>query len=232
MRYKKPGASQPSSGSRSQQLCDAIEEDIVYGRLAPGARLDEVQLAERFGVSRTPIREALLQLSSSGLVEIRPRRGAIVAEVGPQRLYEMFEAMAELEAACGRLAARRMTAQEREAFRRAHEACREPAAGKQDSEAYFELNERFHQALYDGSHNAFLAEQARALQRRLRPYRRLQLRVATRVSQSFAEHEKIVDAVCAGDAEGAVEGIRGHVTIQGERFGDLVAALGSLQRAA
>src|SRR2546422_2915617 len=92
--------------SRSQQLCEAIEEDIVYGRLTPGSRLDETQLGGRFGVSRTPIREALLQLASSGLVEIRPRRGTVVAEVGPQRLYEMFETMAELEAACARLASR------------------------------------------------------------------------------------------------------------------------------
>lgn len=217
--------------SRSQQLCEAIEEDIVYGRLTPGSRLDETQLGRRFGVSRTPIREALLQLASSGLVEIRPRRGTVVAEVGPQRLYEMFETMAELEAACARLASRRMTDAERDAFRNAHEACRD-AADKLDSAAYFDLNERFHQTLYDGSHNSFLVAQARALQRRLRPYRRLQLRVPKRVSDSFREHESIVDAVYAGDPERAAECIRGHVTVQGERFGDLVAALGALPRAA
>lgn len=217
--------------SRSRLLSDAIEEDIVYGRLAPGARLDETRLAERFGVSRTPIREALRQLASSGLVEIRPRRGAVIAIVGPQRLYEMFETMAELEGACARLAARRMTVLERDAFRRAHDACRK-SASKLDSDAYFDLNERFHQMLYDGSHNPFLAEQARALQRRLRPYRRLQLRVPTRVTQSFAEHEEIVDAVASGEADLAAEAIRKHVTVQGERFGDLVAALGGLARAA
>ena len=224
-------AKQIVSGNRSRQLCDAIEEDIAYGRLAPGARLDEVTLAERFGVSRTPIREALLQLASSGMVELRPRRGAVVAEVGPQRLYEMFEAMAELEAACARLASRRMTDAERKAFRKAHDACRGPA-GKLDSDVYFDLNEKFHRALYDGSHNGFLAEQAHALQRRLRPYRRLQLRVPKRVGDSFREHEKIVEAVCSGEAERAAGAMRAHVSVQGERFGDLVAALGSLQRAA
>lgn len=224
-------AKQALSPNRSRQLRDAIEEDIVYGRLAPGARLDEVTLAERFGVSRTPIREALLQLSFSGMVELRPRRGAVVAEVGPQRLYEMFEAMAEIEASCARLASRRMTIAERKAFRKAHEACRSPA-GKLDSDVYFDLNEKFHQALYDGSHNGFLAEQAHALQRRLRPYRRLQLRVPKRVGDSFREHEKIVEAVCSGEAERAAEAMRAHVSVQGERFGDLVAALGALQRAA
>lgn len=219
------------SGNRSRRLSDALEEDIVYGKLAPGARLDEVTLAARFGVSRTPIREALLQLASSGMVELRPRRGALVAEVGPHRLYEMIETMAELEACCARLATRRMTEEERQAFRKLHEACRAPAA-KRNSDVYFERNEKFHQALFDGSHNAFLANQARALQRRMRPYRRLQLRVGRRLADSFREHENIVEAVFAGDAEGAAEAMRTHVTVQGERFGDLVAALGALQHAA
>jgi DNA-binding GntR family transcriptional regulator len=221
--------SEPRGGHR-ERLCEAIEEDIVYGRLGPGARLDELALAERFSVSRTPIREALLQLSSSGLVLLRPRRGAIVAEVGPQGLYEMFETMAELEAACARFAARRMTIVERQGFRRAHEDCQKPAA-KRASDVYFELNERFHLLLYEGSHNGFLAEQARALQRRLRPYRRLQLRVPARIEQSFAEHGKIVEAVCDGHAERSAESIRDHVSVQGERFGDLVAAVGSMKAA-
>ena len=217
-------AKQTVSGNRSRRLCDALEEEIVYGKLAPGARLDEVSLAGRFGVSRTPIREALLQLASSGMVELRPRRGAVVAEVGPHRLYEMIETMAELEASCARLAARRMSEEERQAFRKMHEASR-AAAEKRSSETYFERNEKFHQALFDGSQNEFLANQARALQRRLRPFRRLQLRVGRRITDSFREHENIVKAVLAGDAERAAEAVRAHVTVQGERFGDLVSAL-------
>ncbi len=70
------------------------------GRLKPGQRLVEVGLAERFDVSRTPIREALIQLAASGMVEIRPRRGAFVALLGPRELIESFELMAEIEAAC------------------------------------------------------------------------------------------------------------------------------------
>ena len=78
------------------KLRDEIENGIVTGAFAPGERLDEVQLAKRFGVSRTPIREALMQLGAIGLVEIRPRRGAVVVDPGPDRIYEMFEVMAEL----------------------------------------------------------------------------------------------------------------------------------------
>ena len=94
---------------RSEQLRQAIEEKIAIGEYAPGRRLDEVELAASFGVSRTPLREALIQLGSAGLLDVRPRRGAVVAEVDPRRLCEMFEVMAELEAMCGRLAARRIT---------------------------------------------------------------------------------------------------------------------------
>src|SRR3954464_12870938 len=105
---------------RSDQLREAIEEKIAMGEYPPGMRLDEAPLLAQFGVSRTPLREALIQLPSLGLVGIRPRlasrglvdirpgRGARFAEVSPHRLIEMFEVMGELEAMCARLAARRM----------------------------------------------------------------------------------------------------------------------------
>ena len=89
------------------KLRDQIENEILTGDMPPGFRLDEVTLANRFGVSRTPIREALFQLASAGLIEIRPRRGAVVAEVGPERMVQMFEVMAGLEGMAGRLAAER-----------------------------------------------------------------------------------------------------------------------------
>jgi DNA-binding GntR family transcriptional regulator len=215
----------------SDQLREAIEEEIAVGRLAPGSRIDEKELGERFGVSKTPIREALIQLASSGLIEIRRRKGATVAVVEPRRLYEMFDVMAELEATCARRAARRMTPEHQRALTAALQACK-AAAGAGDPDAYFHVNEDFHCAIYVASQNQFLAEQALALHRRLRPYRRLQLRVRERMANSLAEHEAIVAAIVAGNAELAAERIRGHVTIQGERFGDLVASLAQLPAAA
>jgi len=215
----------------SESLREAIEEEVATGKLLPGTHLDEIELAKRFGVSRTPIREALSLLAGEGLVEIRPRRGAVVAQVTPQRLVEMFEVMAELEAMCARLAARRITDPELAALEAAHERCREAAAG-QDSDAYFYANEHFHQAIYHAGHNAFLAEQAVSLQRKVRPYRRLQLRVRNRVNRSFEEHQEILDALKAGDADKAVTAIRSHVVVQGERFADLVAGLARLENEA
>ncbi len=94
---------------RADLIADAIEELILEGTFDDGDRLDEVQLAERFNVSRTPIREALQRLILSGLVEQLPRRGVFVRQPGPVELIEMFEVMAELEAVCARLAASRIS---------------------------------------------------------------------------------------------------------------------------
>ncbi len=212
----------------SQSLREAIEEQIATGVLLPGARLEENELAARFGVSRTPVREALRLLVGEGLVETRPHRGSVVARMSPQRLVEMFEVMAEFEAMCARLAARRMSPDDLAVLAKAHDACRD-AARSNDSDAYFYANEGFHFAIYAGAHNAFLAEQAAALQRKLRPYRRLQLRVRGRVRRSFDEHQGIVDALTAGDAAAAAERLRSHVVVQGERFADLIASLGRLE---
>lgn len=216
------------SEKTAHRLKDEIEDDIVSGRLSPGERLDEASLAARFGVSRTPIREALLGLAASGMVEMRPHRGATVAIIGPDRLVEMFEVMAELEAMCGRLAARRMLPAEHRALQVIHKACQR-AVEADDPDRYYYENERFHFAIYEGSGNAFLAEQARTLHRRLQPYRRLQLRVRNRMPASYREHDGVVAALISGNGEDAAERLRAHVTVQGERFADLVASMRSLK---
>lgn len=216
---------------RSEQLGDEIEERIATGIYRPGMRLDEQELADEFEVSRTPIREALIQLSAAGLVDMRPRRGAVVADIGPARLCEMFDVMGELEAMCGRLAARRISREEQAALQAAHNAC-EAARDVDDPDEYYRRNEVFHRCIYVASHNDFLAEQASSLHRRLRPYRRLQLRVRNRMQTSYSEHQAIVDAILAGDGELAAERLRKHVTVQGERFADLVSSLVLLKEGA
>lgn len=89
----------------------------------------------------------------------------------------------------------------------------------------------FHHAIYAGSHNQFLIEQARSLARRLRPYRRLQLRVRDRLPTSFAEHDGVVQAIINGDGDLAAQRARDHVMIQGQRFADLMASLSQLTAA-
>lgn len=219
------------SKRRSEELRDAIEEMIAFGKLQPGERLDETVLAERFGVSRTPVREALNQLATAGMVEIRPRRGAVVAEIGPRRLVEMFEVMAELEGMCGRLAARRMTETEQQALLAAQEGCK-AAMDANDPDDYYQRNDEFHGVIYAASHNDFLIEQTWILRRRMRAFRRLQLRVRGRIPIAFMEHEEIIAALVSGQGERTAELLKEHVTVQGKRFADLIASLPQTNRAA
>ncbi len=197
-------------GLLSERIRNALTDAIASGDFAAGTVLDEQLLADRYGASRTPVREALRQLAASGLVEIRPRRGVVVARLTPQRIGDMFEASAEIEALCARLAAYRMTPLERGALMDLHgETAEAVAAG--DVDAYDRLNRAFHEALYAGTHNAFLAEQALALRERLAAFRRTQLRQGDRIHRSRDEHGDILTALCEGDGESAGRRMRAHM---------------------
>jgi len=209
---------------RADSIAEALEQLIFDGTFADGMRLDEVQLAEQFNVSRTPIREAFQRLAQSGMVEAIPRRGVFVRQPGPVELLEMFEVMAELEAACARLAASRITEPALQALHETNARCNAAVATK-DSDGYYRENERFHAALYRQSGNAFLEQECLRLHRRLQPFRRMQLRFRGRLSQSMGEHEAIVTALEAGDGDTAAAVIRGHVAVQGEKFHMLMASL-------
>jgi DNA-binding GntR family transcriptional regulator len=213
---------------RSDQIADDLEALILEGHFADGARLDETQLAERFNVSRTPIREALLRLAQSGLVEQLPRRGVFVRQPGPVELMEMFEVMAELEGICARLAATRISDAALEDLRQNNIRCQKTVEA-QDADSYYLENERFHQTLYRQSGNGFLERECLRLHRRLKPFRRLQLRLRGRLLQSMAEHEAIVDALGRGDGTGAARAIHSHVAVQGEKFHHLMASLRAAQ---
>src|SRR3954467_322971 len=146
LRYNVPLRMEVNEMRLADTLRDQLEQDIVTGALRPGARLDEQSLAARFGVSRTPIREALMQLATAGLIILQPRRGAFVASLSLKEIIERFEVMAALEAACGALAARRITDEERRELLEAHEACVREAAGG-GSDAYYYENEHFHEVI-------------------------------------------------------------------------------------
>jgi len=194
----------------SDRIRNMLSDDIASGALAAGAALDEQQLADRFGVSRTPVREALRQLSVSGLVEMRPRRGVVVARMTPERIMDMFETMAEIEAVCVRLATYRMTPIERSRLIDLNEAGRRLAA-EGDVDGYDRINHAFHEAIYGATHNAFLAEQASLLRARLTAFRRAQLRHHDRPNRSAGEHQAIMDALAEGDGEAAARRMRAHM---------------------
>lgn len=211
---------------RADNIAEALEERIFNGTYPNGERLDEVRLAEQFGVSRTPLREAFQRLALSGLVELIPRRGAFVRQPGPIELMEMFEVMSELEAICGRLAARRITEEALAELRDANSKCKAAVAAN-DTDRYYIENERFHRVIYRQSGNGFLEQEAAKLHKRLKPFRRQQLRFRGRMGQSMAEHEAIVAALSAGDSDRAGQVLRDHVAVQGEKFHHLMASLKS-----
>lgn len=216
--------------TRAERLAGEIADAILSGDLAPGARLDEQSLADRFQVSRTPVREALRQLGSSGLIEIRPRRGAAVATVSPAQLETLFVAMGEIEATCARLSAMSMSPIERRRLGALHDRMGELVAA-QDGEAYADANIAFHDALYAGSHNEVIVEMARGLRRRLAPYRRAQFRAPGRLPRSHAEHEGVLRAVLAGDAAASHAAMLHHVSLVEDAFDQVAARLAATQPA-
>jgi len=186
------------SRRRADIIADALEELVFTGGFSDGDRLDEIRLARQFEVSRTPIREALGRLVASGLAEQIPRRGVLAA----QRITEA--ALQDLDAANAR--------------------CDAAIAGG-DTDGYYRENEQFHHMIYHQAGNAFLEREALRLHRRLKPFRRMQLRLRGRMAQSMAEHEAVVSALRAGDEQRAAEVLRGHVAIQGEKFHLLMSSL-------
>jgi DNA-binding GntR family transcriptional regulator len=210
--------------NNDKQVRDLIEEAILTLRYPPGQKLDETRLAEEYKVSRTPIREAIRQLAENGLIELRPRRSAIVANPQLHEILEIFEVMSELEGAAGARAAQRLTQDDKVALLAAHARC-VTSAEREDFDGYYYDNEAFHQVIYQSSHCGFLTEQCNALHRRLRPYRRMQLRVHNRLKTSIDEHSQIVEAILAGDSGQARALLIGHVGIQGDRFNDLLSSL-------
>lgn len=203
--------------TRAEELRQQLSDEIVRGVLPPGAPLDETELAQRFNVSRTPVREALRQLTASGLIESRPHRGAVVAQPSIERLTGMFEAMAELEALCAGLAAERMPAVQRHALEAIHEELR-VLSYDGNPERFHAVNERFHNAIYQGSQNDYIAEITLATRVRVQPFRRAQFRNLGRLAKSQAEHDRVVVAIMRGDKNGASAAMRDHIVLVRDEY--------------
>jgi DNA-binding GntR family transcriptional regulator len=209
--------------TRAERLAGDIADAILDGAFAPGFRLDEQLLAQRYGVSRTPVREALRQLAASGLIDMRPRRGAIVARGTPAELEALFVAMGEMEATCARLAAISMTPVERRRLQSLHDRMAElMRAGEPDP--YAEANQGFHEAIYAGAHNAVLANFTAQLRRRLAPFRRAQFRTPGRLPRSHAEHETVVRAILSGDSAAAHAAMLHHVSLVEDAYDAFASA--------
>tara|TARA_B100000989_G_scaffold230339_1_gene177181 strand:+ start:1005 stop:1676 length:672 start_codon:yes stop_codon:yes gene_type:complete len=211
----------------SAKIRESLEQRIIRGELSIGKRLDEANLSAQYGVSRTPVREALQRLAESGLAEHLPRRGTFVRAPSLSEIVEMFEVMSELECMAVRLAVRRATNTEIDTLTASNEACR-AAFEASDTKRYYELNAVVHRQIYKMSGNGFLASEAQRLHDRLRPFRRLQLRVRGRMGESMHEHDMILAGIRDGNTQQAVDTMRRHITVLGERFNDLVSGFNLL----
>jgi DNA-binding GntR family transcriptional regulator len=211
------------TSTQAERLADQIAAAVLTGDFQPGFRLDEHMLAERFGVSRTPVREALRQLASTGLIEIKPRRGATVASATSAQLDTLFGAMAEVEATCSRLAAMSMTPIERRRLQSLHESMAEIVA-RNDSDGFAAANLTFHTLIYTGAHNDIITEFATGLRRRLAPFRRAQFWTEGRLPRSQEEHGTVVRAILIGDALAAHAAMFHHMSLVEESFDRLAAA--------
>ena len=219
-----PGIKAPAANaSLAERIRSAVEADILAGLLAPGSAIDEKLLAARFGVSRTPVREALLWLGAHGLVEFQPRAAIRVRRPDSAELVALLEYLAELEAMCARLAAQRMTLAQREALRAAQGAAAACAA-MDDRPGYAQANEAFHTLLYAGSGNPVVVVQLQRTRARLAAFRRLVMEQPGRLAGASQEHDAIVSAVLNGDGDAAMRTMRDHVLRKGKAMADVVLA--------
>jgi len=203
--------------TRAEELRLQLADEIVRGVYAPGAPLDETRIANRFNVSRTPVREAIRLLAASGLVEVRPHRAAVVARPDANQLAEMFEAMAGLEGLCAGYAAERMTIAERHALEEIHERLR-VLIQSGDPQQYHEVNEAFHNAIYEGAHNAYLADLTLSTRSRVQPFRRAQFRNLGRLAKSHIEHDRVVEAILRGEKAVASAAMNEHIILVREEY--------------
>lgn len=208
---------QPTKRTLAEELRQQLADDIVRGALEPGSLLDESEIARRFNVSRTPVREALRQLVASGLVNARAHRSAVVARPTVVQLNSMFEAMAELEALCAALAAERMSVVQRRELEGLHERLR-ILSYDGNPQLFHEVNEAFHNAIYAGSQNGYVAEMALATRARVQPFRRAQFRNLGRLAKSYVEHDRVVVAIMRGDKAGAANAMRDHIETVREEY--------------
>ena len=208
----------------ADKLISDIRNEVSSGILKPGDQLEVTALAERFGVSRTPIREAIRTLVESGVLETRPRKGSFVRVLSAKQLLDLFQVAAELEGMACRLAALSLTKENVEAIESGLAKCTQ-AAEFQNNVEYAMANLDFHTAIHIASGNDWLIEQLRQLQINLNSYRTMPYEIRGRLKKSTDEHKIICDAILSGDGEHACNLMRDHMMLQGKRLPSIIASL-------
>lgn len=195
------------------QVADRLREQIYQHELTPGDAIDEMALCERYGISRTPLREALKVLSSEGLIELIPRRGSFVRSMEIDELNELFPVMAVLEGLCAREAVENCTAEELKELEVMHDQLEE-FVKQGDIDGYYEQNFIFHQTVQDLSGNKWLQRIIGDLRKVLRLARHMQLTIPGRLQESLEEHRQIMQAFSKNDPDLADQNMQNHLKQQ------------------
>jgi DNA-binding GntR family transcriptional regulator len=201
---------------RSEGLLDALREAILTGRYAPGTRLVQEELAEAFGMSRIPLREALRRLEGEGLVVITPNRGAIVRPLAPKDIVDLYELRLAFESLALRRAAERY-ADLRASTKQRHAQARQAIAAR-NLTALFRLDRDFHADLAAASDNAHLVAALGAQWSQIMRVMHAYFAVGDYPADTWDDHEAIADAVAHGDGELAVERMSAHLTGSRDRI--------------
>ena len=196
-----------SDQNSGRGVYEQIIHDIRLGRLLPGERLTETDLAARFQISRTPVREAIRQLETDGLVVHMPRLGATIRRLDPAEVSELYEMRAVLESTAARLAARAASKPELAEISALHDAM----AGTEDIDTLYRLNQLFHTTILDAARNRFLVNAMASVQKTLLILGRSTLEDGGRPRTAQREHQAIVDALWAKDEDTAESAMRQHI---------------------
>lgn len=194
-----------------EEVAELLRQRIFKRELEPGSWIDELKIAEAYGISRTPLREALKVLAAEGLVTMKVRRGAYVTEVSEQDLSDVYHLLSLLESdAAGVVATQASEAQiaELQAVHKQLEAAAKP--GKVDRERFFEINELFHMRLLAIANNRWRDQMVADLRKVMKLNRHNSLLKAGRVEESLAEHRAIMAALAQRDAAATVQCMRAH----------------------
>ena len=193
-----------------QEVAERLRQRIFAHELPPGTWVDEQALAAQYGISRTPLREALKVLASEGLVTLKPRRGCYVTEISERDLDEIFTVMALLEGQCAADTARKASETDLIHLRSVHDEL-ERAAGANDIDGFFEANQAFHQEVQQIADNRWLTQAITDLRKVIKLSRHHSLFSEGRLAQSLAEHRDILQALLARDAARAETLMRAHI---------------------
>ena len=190
-----------------EEVAELLRERIFSGELAPGSWIDEMRLAEEYGISRTPMREALKVLAAEGLVTMKVRRGAYVTEVNEKDQRDVYHLLSLLEADAAGVVAAQATPEQLQELQALHLTL---AQAVTDREKFFEINERFHMRLLEIANNRWRAQMVADLRKVMKLNRHNSLLKSGRIEESLNEHQALMDALSARNASASVASMQAH----------------------